>query len=339
MATTQLADVYRPTSFARRATLKQLELNAFLQSGVIVNDPIITERLSGGSNVIELPQLQGVTIKEPNYSSDDPAVKSTPGKVGTKTQKARSASRNDSWSTMDLTTEMTDADPMGAVVETIGGFWATDDESRTIQSALGVLADNVANDGGDMVIDVANDIDPNVTPVADADRISGDVVVNAAQTAGDRKRGFAALAVHSVTHARLQKLGLLVNQFDAETGRLEFQTYLGYRVIMDDSLPAVAGTNRVTYTSILFGAGAIGYGTGKVKTPSEIERIAGAGNGGGETVIHSRVNTCFHIYGTEFTSASVAGESPTYAELADAANWNRVVERKRIAIAFIKTND
>lgn len=336
MATTQLADVYQPTAFARQTTIQQLALNAFLASGVAVADPTITEKLSGGANQISIPRLTGVTIKEPNYSSDDPGTNSTPGKVTTKVQTARSASRNDSWSAMDLARDLTDKDPVGAIVETIGGYWATDDEKRLIQSMLGVYADNVANDGSDMVENVANDL---VAAVGDAERIGGDVIINASQTMGDRKTKLTTLAIHSVQHSRLQKQGLILSHFDPATGDLSYQTYLGYRVVVDDSLPVTIGSNRITYTAILFGAGCVGYGSGKVITPSEIERLASAGNGGGQTVIHSRVNTCYHPYGFAFGSASVAGDSPTYAELAAATNWDRVIDRKQVPFAFLRIND
>lgn len=336
MPTTQLADVYQPDAFARHTTIKQTELNNFLSSGVAVNDSTITQKLSGGASQIDMPRLQGVTIKEPNYSSDDPGANSTPGKVSTVVQKARSASRNDSWSVMDLTRELTDKDPVGAITDTIGGYWATDDEARLINSSLGILADNVANDGGDMLKSVATDAAGAVT---DAERISGDVVLDASQTLGDHKTKLVAIAMHSIQHSRLQKQGFVLDHFDPETGALKYQTYLGYRVIVDDSMPAVAGANRITYTNILFGAGAVGYGTGLVQTPSETERIASAGNGGGETILHSRVNTCYHPYGFEFTSNSVAGQSPTYTELLASGNWNRVVARKQVPIAFIQVND
>ncbi len=338
MATTQLADVYEPTIWARTAQEAQTRMNGFLASGVAVNDSIITQRLSGGSSTLELPQFQGITEGEPNYSNDDPSDTSTPDKIGSQVQKARSASRNKSWSSMSLARELTDADPVGAINQSIGHYWATDDESRLLNSMIGIKADNVANDAGDMVYSVATD---DAGAVTDAERIGGESTIRALQTLGDKKNGITAIAMHSVQHARLQIQGLLTDNFDPETGALRFQTYLGKRVIVDDSLPQVAGTNRITYTVVLFGAGAVGYGTGPVLTPSELERKASSGNGGGEDIIHSRVNTCFHPYGFEFTSATIAAGStfPTYANLQLAANWNRVVARKNVNIAFLEVND
>ena len=336
MPVIQLADVFTPLTFNRRAQEAQTRKNIFLNSGVAAPDPVIAQQLSGGANIVELPQFNAITAGEPNYSNDDPTVFSTPAKIGKQKQKARSASRNKSWSAMDLSRDLTDADPMGAITDRAGFYWATDDEKRLIQSALGVLADNVANDGSDMLKSVATDA---VGAVVDAERISSTNIVLAAQTLGDHKQNLSVLALHSVQHARLQIQGLLVDNFDPATGRLDYQTFLGHRVIVDDSMPAVAGANRITYTAILFAAGAFGYATGNVMTPSELERIPGSGNGGGQTVLHNRVNTCFHANGFEFLSGSVAGVSPTYAELALAANWNRVVARKNVPIAFLKVND
>jgi hypothetical protein len=336
MPVIQLADVYTPLTFNRRAQEAQEKLNVFLSSGIASVDSLLGTMLSGGANIVELPQFNAITAGEPNYSTDDPASFSTPAKIGTQFQKARSASRNKSWSAMDLARELTDADPMGAVTSRVGAYWATDDEKRLIQSALGILADNVANDGGDMVKSVSTDA---AGAVVDAERISSTNVVLATQTLGDHKQNLSAIAMHSVQHSRLQIQGLLLDNFDPETKRLSYQTYLGHRVIVDDSLPAVAGANRLTYTCILFAEGAFSYAKGNVLTPSEIERVAGAGDGGGQTVIHSRINTCYHANGFEFLSGSVAGKSPTYAELANAANWSRVVARKNVPMAFLKVND
>ena len=117
-----------------------------------------------------------------------------------------------------------------------------------------------------------------------------------------------------------------------------FDTIMGRNLIIDDSLPAVAGTNRTTYTTILCGSGAAGYGVGTPKVPSETDREPSAGNGGGEETIYSRRTDLIHPLGFQFTSASVAGESATLAELATAANWDRVMERKNINVAFLQTN-
>jgi hypothetical protein len=332
----RITDIYNPLTFSRRTQEAQTEVNAFLASGIAVSDPVLQDQLNAGGNIGDINVYGPIATTEPRYSNDNPAdVNSTHGKIANKLQKYRSAQRNYSWQLMDLARELADADPVGAITGRIGAFWAADDQSRLIQSLLGVLADNVANDSGDMVVDVATDAAGAVT---DAERISGNVVIDGMQTLGDHKMAVTAMAIHSAIHARLQKQQLIDYVRDADNN-IMFERYLGKRLIIDDALPAVAGTNRITYTCALFGNGAVLTGNGQVETPSEIDRNPDAANGGGEQRIYSRVNNVFHPNGFSFISGSVAGQSATYAELAAAANWNRIVERKNIPIAFLQVND
>lgn len=336
MATVQLADIYNPLTFARREQEAQLELNRFINSGVLVSDAELQNQIGAGGNIGELTNYNPLGTPEPNYSTDNPATMSTPNKVNTAKMSFRLASQNQSWSTMDLSRELAFVDPVSAITSRVGQYWATINERRLIRSALGILADNVANDGGDMRFSVATDTAGAVT---DAERISAGTVLTAKQTMGDHAGSLSAIAMHSAIHTRLQRQGSILDHFDPETGRLLYSTYLGYTVLVDDVLPAVAGTNRITYTCILFGMGAWGWANGKVMVPSEMDRIPGAGNGGGQDVIHSRRSDLIHPMGFSFTSASVVGQSATLAELQTAANWNRVWARKHIPMAFIQVND
>ena len=157
MATVQIADIYNPLTFSRREQESQIELNAFLESGILVLDPRITEQATVGGNKGELPFFKPLGTDEPNYSDDVPGNTSTPKKVSSAKMDWRLASQNQSWSTMDLARELSLIDPVGAITSRQGQYWATSNERRLIQSSLGVLADNVANDAGDMVVNVATD--------------------------------------------------------------------------------------------------------------------------------------------------------------------------------------
>lgn len=93
------------------------------------------------------------------------------------------------------------------------------------------------------------------------------------------------------------------------------------------------------YTSVLFTPGAIGWGMSepRVAEGTEIESKPSADNGGGQQILHSRVNLAIHPAAFTWTEAAVVGESPTIAELTNPANWDRVVERKAAGLAFLKT--
>jgi hypothetical protein len=132
--------------------------------------------------------------------------------------------------------------------------------------------------------------------------------------------------------------GLIEYIRDADNN-VNFASYMGRRVIVDDGLPVAAGsTSGSKYTSVLFGRGAIGFGKGSPRVPTEISRNADEGNGAGMETLWERQTWLMHPLGFHFTSSSVAGVSPTWANLANAANWDRVYDRKNIPLAFLKTN-
>ena len=337
MATVQLADVYVPLTFNRRMQEAQIEQNAFLASGIAAADPVLAQQFANGGTTAELPQYNGISITEPNIGTDNPATLATPGNISSKKQIARSASRNYHWSTMDLARELAIEDPMGAITSRVGAFWATDDEKRIINSSVGILADNIANDSSDMLEDIYSDV--VVGSLTDANRISADAILNALQTLGDKKSLITVIAMHSVLHTKLQKLQLLVDNVNPTTGELVSQTYLGKRVVVDDSLPVTAGTNSPKYTVALYGAGLFSFAPAPVLTPSELDRNPLAGNGSGETILSTRTNTVFHPNGFQCIGSGWAKSAAgTYAELAAAATWDRVVERKNVPLAFITCN-
>ena len=58
-----------------------------------------------------------------------------------------------------------------------------------------------------------------------------------------------------------------------------------------------------------------------------------------DTVIINRRRYILHPRGVKFTSSSVAGDSPTNAELETAANWTRVFENKNVRIVAVEHNN
>lgn len=337
MATVQLSDIYNPLVFNAAVQEKQIELNRFINSGVAVVDPQLTSMASVGGNIGEMPFYKPLGTEEPNYSSDDPDVLSTPAKITSAKMIYRLAAQNKSWSTMDLARELALEDPMGAITGRIAQYWATNNEKRIIQSVRGLIEDNVANDSGDMLHDISVAAEGTVT---DANRVSADAIIDTVQTMGDHGEMLSAIAMHSVVYRKLQKLNLIDFIPDAR-GEVNIPVYQGKTVIVDDSLVGVnygTTTVNVYYYTILFGAGEFRLGEGQPTNPSAIQRVEAAGNGGGQDIIYSRRSDIIHPLGFQFTSASVAADSATQAELATAANWNRVYERKNVSLAVLKSN-
>lgn len=97
--------------------------------------------------------------------------------------------------------------------------------------------------------------------------------------------------------------------------------------------------------SIIFGAGAIGYGNGTPEHALEYDRQPDRGNGGGVEVLWTRKTIILHPFGYKFTSAVITGNgtethpmSASWSDLANVTNWTRVVPRQSVPLAFLVTN-
>jgi hypothetical protein len=335
MAVVQIADIYNPFVFAGMAQEAQTQLNKFITSGIAVMSPMLQQLISGGGNQGELPNFAPLGIPAPNLSTDNPATFSVPNKITSEKCRFRLITQNQEWSTMNIANELALQDPVMAITGRIGEYWATVLQTEIINFLMGILADNIANDSSDMLYKIGTDAAGAVTA---AERISGPAVLRAKQTLGDGAAKLTHIGMSSLLYTRLQEQELIVYLQTANTN-VQIPTYLGYTVVVDDQFPAVAGVNRILYTVVLFGQGALGMASGRIDRPSELFRVPGAGNGGGQDLIFSRRNDLITAFGFDFTSASVAGQSATYAELALAANHNRIWSRKNIPIAYLQVND
>jgi hypothetical protein len=336
MATVQLVDIYEPDTFQEMADEAAIELNAFVASGIIVESEKLTAMAQAGGRTGEMPSYQPLDASgEPDIMNDDPAIKAVPDKIESAIQRWRLAKLHKAWSIMSFSRDLALIDPVTAITSKIGKYWATIEERRVINAAMGVLADNVANDASDMVYSIATD---DAGAITAAEQISATAVITAQQTAGDRQGMFTAIAMHSAVYSRLKILNLIEFIPDSR-GEVEIPTYQRMRVVVDDSCPAVAGVNRITYTTIMFSPGFISRGQGRPELANEISRYADVGNGAGETVYHTRRNQILHPWGFDFTSAALTGVySPNLADLSNALNWDRKFARKNCGVCFLQTN-
>lgn len=334
MALTQLVDVIIPSVFAPYVQILTTELSALWQAGIILPDPQIQALAIGDGKTFNLPFFNDLTAPESNVGTDAPGTLSTPNKIAAGQDQCIKHYRNQSWSSADLVASIIGPDPMGAIAARVAGYWVRDFQTALIKSVTGLLADNVANDAGDMLYDIATD---DASAVTAAEKISATAVISAQQTAGDHQTIFTAICMHSVLYSEL-KIQNLIDFIPNARGEVVIPTYLGLRVIVDDGMPAVAGTNRIIYDTYLFGTGSVAFGEGTPRIPAETERKPDQGKGEGVEILYSRRHYILHPRGIKFTNSSVASTSPTWAELATAANWDRVYARKLVRIAVLQTN-
>lgn len=300
--TTKIADIIVPEVFNPYVTQRTAELSALVSSGIVVPNEELDKLASSGGKTINMPFFNDLTGDD-EVLSDSGAL--TPQKITTGQDVAVLLMRGKAWGVNDLAKALSGADPMKAVGDLVAGYRARQQQNAFASASMtGNVHDVSANVDGSEVISASGFID-------------------AQSKLGDAADRLTAVAMHSATYAKLQKDQLITYGKDPVTGA-DVPFYLGKRVIVDDGCPVSAGV----YTTYLFGEGAVGQGNGQAPVPTETDRDSLAG----EDILINRNHYILHPRGIAFTSASVAGASPTNAELETATNWNRVYDNKNIRI-------
>ena len=336
MATTRLSDIIEPTVFMDLPAVNGPEKTAFFESGIVANTPLMNELASADGKVAELPFWKDLDADtEPNLSSDDPSSDGTPQKVTQGEQMSRKAFLNQGWSAADLVNEVAMGDDaLQHVRNRVDAYWQRQWQRRLIAACQGIQADNAANDSGDMTHDIASE---SISGQGSGTLWSQSAFITAAYTMGDMVDGVTAIAVHSSVAKQITEQNGAEDVRDSE-GNLLYRAYLGRRIIVDDGLPVVAGsTDGFKYMSVLFGPQAFAWGDGTPTVPVEVDRDASNADGGGVEELWSRKTWLLHPFGFQHTGTP-SGNSFSIAELKAAAQWDRVVERKNVPMAFLWTN-
>jgi hypothetical protein len=243
------------------------------------------------------------------------------------------------WSVNHLAKVISGDDPMQRIVDLVAEYWARMDQGLLTSCLKGIFAS--ATMAGNK-LGIASE---TVAGQSSATRLNGATFVDATVKLGDRGDRLAAVAMHSATEAALRKLDLIDFIPDSQ-GQAQIKTFQGRRVVVDDGLPVRNGTtDGLVYTTYLFGPGAFAKGAASLGS----EPLQGGHGTEGvelarvpldsDTVLINRRRYVLHPRGVKFTSASVAADSPTNAELETGANWTRVFENKNVRIVAIEHNN
>jgi hypothetical protein len=336
MAKTAVADIIIPTEFEKYAIERTAELSTFGQCGIVEHAAEFDDLAVGGGREVKMPFWKDLSAAR-QILSDSGSL--TVNKISSDQDIARIHNDAQVWSVNHLAKVISGDDPMQAIVDLVGDYWARIDEGLVVSCLKGVFGS--ASMAGNR-LGIASE---SAAGQSAATRLNGATFVDATVKLGDRADRLTAIAMHSATEAVLRKLDLIDFIPDSE-GKAQIRVFQGRRVIVDDSLPTRAGTtDGVVFTSYLFGPGAFGKGSAKL----ESEPLQGGfGTEGVElarvpldsdTVLINRRRYILHPRGVKFTSAAVAGDSPTNAELENGANWTRVFENKNVRIVAIDHNN
>jgi len=338
----RVSDVVVPQIFGPYVQLLTEQKSRLVRSGAIVSDARLAQVLAGGGLTFNEPSWKDLDNDVENVSSDDPAVFSNPNKIGTLNEIQVRMNRNNSWSTMDLTGDLAGSDPAQAIANRVSDYWVRRMQAAFLAVMAGVFADNTAAPSGTdthVTGDLTYDI-KGASFVAGTTNFSAEAYLNTKVLLGDSMDSLSMILMHSIVYNTALKNNLIDFIPDSQNSAAQgIPTFLGAQVVVDDSMPNAAGV----FETWLFGAGAVRWGNGSAKVPSEILRVPSAGNGGGQEIMWSRVEWIIAPVGHAYIGTAPSGGPSNLAttnNLAAAASWSRVYpERKQIKIARLITRE
>lgn len=329
MAITKISDVIVPELFNPYVVNRTMELSALFQSGIVANNTEFDALASEAARTHNMPFFEDLNGESESILED---VKMTPAKIGSNKDVSTTIFRQKMWGATNLSAALAGADPMMAIGELVASFWARDMQKELIAVLNGVFGTYTDTEQSKDVTPMADhiaDLTKNSTTAAKI--ISASAFIDALQLLGDAQNQLTGVVMHSATKSYLKKQNLIATERDSVG--VEFDTYQDRRVIVDDGCPVDNGT----YTTYVFGNGAIALGNGNpvgfVATEMDRDKQTGAG----VDYLINRKAFILHPRGIAYTGAVRENvETPTRTELANAKNWNPVYEPKQLRLIAIK---
>ena len=318
MATT-LQDIIVPELFNPYVIQRSMELSALYQSGIVSNNAEFDRLASEPAPIHHMPFFEDLTGDAEIVIEGN---KLTPAKITSNQDVSTTIRLAKAWAATDLSAQLSGKDPMEAIATLVARYWERQRQKVLLRILKGVFYSEKMKE--DHVYDTS-------TLSGKAANISASAFIEALQLLGDAQAQLTGVIMHSKTKSYLKQQNLISTERDSNS--VEFETYQDRRVIVDDGCPVDDGV----YTTYLFGQGAIALGNGSpegfVATETDREKLMGSG-------IDYLINRqCFimHPRGIKWTNtARVNVETPTFKELENPTNWERVYDKKQIRMVAFK---
>lgn len=315
MSKTKIADVIVPELFAPYVIKHTKETSALVNSGIAQGCELLDELVAKGGALINLPSFKELSGDAEVLSDSQPLA---PSKVEAQKVIAPMFIRGKAWSANELAGALAGSDPMTAAGEMLADWWNIQERATLVSILAGIFADALKS---------THSHDISGASGASA-VINANAILDTKQFLGDAATSLKAIAMHSAVYTVLQKQNL-IEYIPNSKGVVDFPSYLGYKVIVDDGLAPAGGV----YSTYLFADGAFARGEGVPEslTPIEMGRDILAS----DDILVSRRAFCLNPVGVSWTGSS-ANPTPSNAELAAGANWTKIGANKSIGIAMLK---
>lgn len=320
MPATKISDVIVPEVYNPYVIAKSIELNKFISSGIATRDPDLifpnTSRQVRGGKTIHIPFWKSIVDAD---GADDEVMSDSSNPTINAIEAGESVApinvRVKVWGANDLAGYFGGSDPMLAIADMNGAYWANR-EQHVLLNVLAGITDKTSGAIKNHVIDISGE-------TGAAAVLTNEAMIDAMYLMGDHVSELAGIACNSATMAKLVKLGLIETVRAAESP-MEYKFYMGKPVIVDDAIKATSGAHPIYF----FGAGAVAFNEdtdGIELTETDRDKV------GGNDILVSRRAFVMHPRGLAWTGTAT-GATPTNAELATPANWDLADDIKNVPI-------
>lgn len=315
---TKLLDAITPEQYTKYTNTMSEKHSAFIQSGILAPAPNLNQMIIAGGKLVTMPEWKQTDLSD-QVLEEDEALET--GKTTSAAQIAPVLYRGTGASYTDLVAIIAGSNPVTQILNDFADYTLRSDQEimQAIIKALfaknGALADTHVSDQSAAKVNV----------------ICPEMVIDAKSILGTSRAKLTVIAMHSKVKAELEKQNVQTKHFiPASESKAGFDTYLGMRVVEDDSLLPVNGV----YESYLYATGAFGRSTA---TPADMvtyepDRDKAKGN----NMLYVRRARVIHPFGLKFNSTQVSKVTPTNADLALAKNWEKVREDKKIGLICLR---
>ena len=206
--TTLVSDIVVPAQFTPYVQQQTAEKSRLIRSGVVARDAVLDMELAGGGLTFNAPSFKDLDNDADNVSSDSGGT-SSPNKIATSTEIAVRLSRNSSWKSADLASDLAGADPVSAIGGRVAYYWTRRLQAILVAQMKGIFANNdAATDSYHTQYDLTHDITGG-SFVDGVTNFSAEAFIDAATTMGDSEEDIGIVMVHSIVYARMKKNNLI----------------------------------------------------------------------------------------------------------------------------------
>ncbi len=314
---TKLADVIVPEVWNDYFQEKSAERNTLLNSGIAYTDKEIQKLANGGGHFVNLPFFKDLDGEDEGGGKGFDGEPLTINNIETSQDIAVKIFRAKMWGATDFASLLSGADPMGAIADRVIDYWERRRQKVLVSILKGIFSSTLKDTH---VLDISG-------KDGDASIVGASSTIDTATLLGDRAETLTAIAMHSLTYAKLQKDNV-IEYIEPSDTKVKIPYYLGKRVIVNDGLPVDTANN--TLMTFLFAEGALAY----ARITKGLETIeTDRDTAGGLDTLTSREAFILHPRGVKWATTKTIPEN---SDLEDGNSWQRVYEPKNIRIVALK---